>query len=492
MDSNFQTLANALPDVVVVADVTGGVHFINNAGRSCLGVPSGTRAGRWIDHVQAGHRANMSALISDVIGDGVARDITVRLIHLQTGDILSMPCRVCRIVASEADTRPAVLLVARAQDNDAIARLAEMFAGVVGHDLRNPLNAMLTGAHVAMKPSHDEPTTAALQGIISSGHRMQRMIDQLLDLSLIRAGGGLTLDASPADLREIMQHVLVEVTAADLRSDVRLAVRGDTHGEWDATRLAQCMTNVIANAIQHGAPDHPIDLTVDGTVASTVMVAVHNAGMIAADALPILFNPFRIVHPKRAKTRALGFGLYISRQIARAHGGEIEVSSDADAGTTFRISLARHPVETPRPASSGVGEDEMAILGLMATTPKATSVTAQLFGAVPLHERAPQEYWQLFDRYAKLLDVALDHQTYRIDGVELSQELRTIADLLGGFGAGAREVAQLHARALRQKTHGVSVTKAQAFTAEGRLVSFELMGHLLSFYRRRSGAAERT
>jgi hypothetical protein len=129
----------------------------------------------------------------------------------------------------------------------------------------------------------------------------------------------------------------------------------------------------------------------------------------------------------------------------------------------------------------------MAILEMLSTAPKATSVTAQLFGVVALHERAPQEYWRLFERYARLLDLALDHQTYKMDGQQLSDELREIAEQLGRLGAGAREVAELHARALRQKTRTATVVKSQAFTAEGRLVSFELMGHLLSFYRRRSG-----
>ena len=75
----------------------------------------------------------------------------------------------------------------------------------------------------------------------------------------------------------------------------------------------------------------------------------------------------------------------------------------------------------------------------------------------------------------------------RSESANVSEELRAIAEQLGTLGAGAREVAELHARALKQRTRNATVAKAQAFTAEGRLVSFELMGHLLSFYRRRSG-----
>jgi hypothetical protein len=144
-------------------------------------------------------------------------------------------------------------------------------------------------------------------------------------------------------------------------------------------------------------------------------------------------------------------------------------------------------VPAPRaPTSASETNQAPAIEALTATAPPM-SITAQLFGAPPLHERAPHEYWPLFERYTRLLEAALDHHTYR--GIEhnISAELQAIAEQLGRLGAGAREVADLHARALRQKTRDASAGKAQALTSEGRIVSFELMGHLLSFYRRRAG-----
>jgi hypothetical protein len=132
---------------------------------------------------------------------------------------------------------------------------------------------------------------------------------------------------------------------------------------------------------------------------------------------------------------------------------------------------------------------EVAALELLSAHPAGTSVTAQLLGVVPLHQRAPREYWDLFERYVHLLDLALDRHAYKtgVDGA--STELRAIAERLGSLDAGAREVADLHARALRQKIRTATMTKAQAYTAEGRLVAFELMGHLVSFYRRRGGVA---
>jgi hypothetical protein len=88
-----------------------------------------------------------------------------------------------------------------------------------------------------------------------------------------------------------------------------------------------------------------------------------------------------------------------------------------------------------------------------------------------------------------VLDAALDRTTYRNASVDFSAELRQMADQLSDLGAGAREVAELHGRALRHRTRATTFAKAQAYTTEGRLVSFELMGHLLSAYRRRAGVA---
>lgn len=131
---------------------------------------------------------------------------------------------------------------------------------------------------------------------------------------------------------------------------------------------------------------------------------------------------------------------------------------------------------------------EVAAMERLSAPPQSSSVTAHLLGVAPLHQRAPREYWQVFERYAHLLDLALDRHAYKtaVDGA--SNELRAIADQLGSLDAGAREVADLHARALRQKIRAAPMAKAQAYTAEGRLVAFELMGHLLSYYRRGTAA----
>lgn len=133
---------------------------------------------------------------------------------------------------------------------------------------------------------------------------------------------------------------------------------------------------------------------------------------------------------------------------------------------------------------------EVAAFDALAAAP-TTAVTTKVLGVAPLSLRAPSEYWPLFERYARVLDHSLDRHTYRDPAAGASEELRAIAEGLGALEAGAREIADLHARALRQKTRTATFHKAEAYTAEGRLIAFELMGHLVSYYRRRASVNSR-
>jgi hypothetical protein len=153
---------------------------------------------------------------------------------------------------------------------------------------------------------------------------------------------------------------------------------------------------------------------------------------------------------------------------------------------TMRDGSQRKRDDDAHQGTNEEGEKEMAALERLSAPAASTSVTAELFGVVPLEERAPTQYWSLVERYAKLLDASLERQVFKGGGDDLTGELRAIADQLGAIRASAREVAQLHARALGRKMRGMSPQKTQALIAEGRLLAFELMGYLLSFYRRRS------
>ena len=224
-------------------------------------------------------------------------------------------------------------------------RLNEMFLAALSHDLRNPLNAIMAGAGV-LAQGDEEPTASMARRILSSGSRMATMIDQLLDLARARVGGGFTVVPAPADLLAIVQRVVAEHQAGGGDTVITTESRGDCRGVWDETRLAQVMSNLLSNAIEHGVPSDVVAVRLDGTQPGSVTVSVSNRGVIRHDLLATLFEPFR--SGRHTGRSGLGLGLYIVHQIVQAHLGTIEArSSELDAMTTFEFRLPRRTVSEP-------------------------------------------------------------------------------------------------------------------------------------------------
>jgi signal transduction histidine kinase len=221
-------------------------------------------------------------------------------------------------------------------------RYNEMFAGMLGHDLRNPLSAITTGANYIARLNASQKTTKAASRILSSAERMARMIDQLLDFTRIRVGGGLALAPSRFDLEELLCKVKDELEAANPERSIDVDVDGNATGEWDHDRLLQVFSNLVGNALHHGRSDHPVRVRCQGRKPQHLSVTVHNGGAVPPEVLPVLFEPFR-GNARYQRTRGLGLGLFITQQIVAAHGGTIAVTSDETTGTTFRLTLPRRP-----------------------------------------------------------------------------------------------------------------------------------------------------
>ena len=155
------------------------------------------------------------------------------------------------------------------------------------------------------------------------------------------------------DLKRLCQEVVDETRAAHPTRAVRFESHGDLTGDWDAARLRQLVSNLLGNAVQHGAG--PVDVSASGQGAD-VRLAIRNEGPpIPRDALPTIFDPLvRGSSPERQKQRrpgSIGLGLYIAREVATAHGGTIGVTSSADAGTIFTVRLPRRRgCAAPKPA----------------------------------------------------------------------------------------------------------------------------------------------
>ncbi len=496
LDPGLAALAHASSEIVCIVSASEQLLLINRAGRAALGFAddAGDAAadGPLAAYLAAGDRAAASDVLSDVLRSGQSRVQTLHFARRDSGALTPIACTIARLPVRGERCACAAIVGHLAPGPDAWrereaahdaaerARLMELLIGVVGHDLRNPLNAIITCAHFVAKQSEVPGARALMARIIGSGQRMQRMIEQLLDFTRVRAGG-IPLRTAAADFRAIVEAAAGEIRVTHPGCPIAIETQGDPTGVWDPDRAAQLVSNLLGNAAAHG--EGGVRVAIDGTRAGEIRVTFSNGGAIPPEILPLLFNPFRVVHQRGEGSGGLGLGLYVTRQIALAHGGDVRASSDA-TGTRVEVRLPRRPGAGPQADEPGA---EIHALERLAAPPVNTSVTAQLFGAAPLHERVPQIYWEMFERYGRALDAALEHQTYKRVAGDFSGDLRTLAEQLADLGAGAREVAELHSRALRQRMRSGTFARAQAYTAEGRLVSFELMGHLLSAYRRRAG-----
>jgi PAS domain S-box-containing protein len=238
------------------------------------------------------------------------------------------------------------------------ARFRERFIGILGHDLRNPLNAIsLSARAMRRRTPHNSNQQQLAQRIEASAARMGTMISDILDLTRARLSGGIPLNLAQANLATLCRQVVEELSAAWPDRYIAFDVDGRADGVWDADRLAQVVSNLVGNALEHGAQDAPVMLRCEEQ-DTWLVLEVHNPGSpIPAPQLATLFDPFRQAGTAREKGRrrgGLGLGLFIVREIVQAHGGSVHVSSSERDGTTFTVSLprdarlARAPVNTTR------------------------------------------------------------------------------------------------------------------------------------------------
>jgi two-component system, sensor histidine kinase and response regulator len=221
-------------------------------------------------------------------------------------------------------------------------RLNELFTAVLGHDLRNPLSAILNSATLLERISKEDAVKQTATRMIGSGRRMSRMIDDMLDLTRARLGGGIPLRCKETDFAQIVQRVIQEHQVVFQEGRINTRQQGDLSGCWDADRLAQVTSNLIGNAFEHGESQDPVEIALDGTHADFVRLSVTNTGVVPQDVLPRLFDPFRGGQRHLGRSDGLGLGLYIVQQIVLAHGGRVDLRTD-ERRTTFLVDVPRRP-----------------------------------------------------------------------------------------------------------------------------------------------------
>jgi sigma-B regulation protein RsbU (phosphoserine phosphatase) len=219
------------------------------------------------------------------------------------------------------------------------AELREQFIAVLGHDLRNPLASLSSGARLMLKAKTPEDAVKIEAMMQNSVVRMARMIDSVMDFARGRLGGGLTLNAAIYALEPVLDQVVAELASAHPDRMIDTQFELETPVVCDAPRIGQLFSNLLGNAVTHGAPDAPIRVHA-AAGNGTFELSVANAGKpISEEAMKHLFQPF-YRGTVRPSMQGLGLGLYIASEIAKAHGGTLEVASSAtETRFTFRMPL---------------------------------------------------------------------------------------------------------------------------------------------------------
>ena len=232
----------------------------------------------------------------------------------------------------------------------------DLFLGVLGHDLRGPLSTIAGAATVELRKWPGDVRHAPV--VLRSVAQMKALLNDLMEFTTHRLGKGLRISPSHMQLDQFTRNTLDEIDAISSERELILQSDGDLSGEWDPRRLHQALSNLVFNALKYGFPSSPVWVALDGT-GDDVLLTVRNTGKpIAASLLPKLFDPL-VRDDSREESEAtdsgaqvaganLGLGLYVVREIATAHGGSIEVTSNA-GGTEFTLRLPRYSVATEHP-----------------------------------------------------------------------------------------------------------------------------------------------
>lgn len=229
-----------------------------------------------------------------------------------------------------------------------LGEIREQFIAVLGHDLRNPLQAMIASAELLERQSSEPKTLRGAQRILSSGRRAAQLVDDILDFARDRLGSGIVLKkVVPVDLATLLLQVVTEIQVVNPSRIISADIGTLAHVECDPPRIAQLLSNLLANAISHGGAAAKVSVLAQEqsrfdeqcNAMRYFVLSVTNGGEpIPTTTLSHLFKPYW--RPAGAVPGAgLGLGLYIVKQIAQAHGGDMQVSSTLEQGTTFTFTM---------------------------------------------------------------------------------------------------------------------------------------------------------
>lgn len=221
-----------------------------------------------------------------------------------------------------------------------VDRARDLLLGVFGHDLRNPLNSICLTADHLQSLNAGVAVSAAASRLIKSGTRMKALLDDLTDFNRTRLGLGISVVRSDVDLGQIFPEQVQQIAASYPGREIDFQLNGNARGRWDAGRLDQVLSNLVLNALRYGDAEGPVRVRLSGLENEVVFTVMNLGAKIESDVLSQLFEPLKRGTDRSDKDGGLGLGLYICREIVRAHGGLI-VADSTDAGTPSTVRLPR-------------------------------------------------------------------------------------------------------------------------------------------------------
>jgi signal transduction histidine kinase len=362
----FTQLARLLPEPLLLVSLEGVLVACNAAAAALLGQPAASLPGRPLTEWVVDPPEQLLGLLRRA-----ARSLEplpgALLLQLASGQRVRRSCHGARLEPGgaalvllrltpeaggastfglltqkvEALTREVELRRQREEELRRAQELQEQLIGIVSHDVRSPLSAILMSTRQLQGFALDERSSKVVERIERGGRRVEQVVRLLLDFTQARLGRGIPIHPQPVNLRELCARVADELKATHPARAVE--VRGTcAWTEADPERLFQVLVNLVGNAFKYGAPDRPVTMTTRA-LDDTLQVEVHNEGEpIPESLLPRLFEPFsRGSQTAETIKVSLGLGLYIVKQLMLAHEGTVEVHSTREAGTTFTLRLPR-------------------------------------------------------------------------------------------------------------------------------------------------------
>jgi signal transduction histidine kinase len=235
-----------------------------------------------------------------------------------------------------------------------VERARNLLLGMLGHDMRSPLNTILTTASYLAALNAGQQVSEASARLINSGASMQALLDDLVDFNRTKLGLGLKVVPSEVDLKAVVAGELEQLRGAHPSRTIELEASGDTRGRWDGARVQQILRNLVSNAVKYGCRDTPVHVALRGMQAEVRLEVTNTGPAIESAVISQIFDPLRRASADADSQDAaggLGLGLYIVREIAAAHGGDVEVRFDGGE-TKFAVRLPRRNLDS---ASDGSG-----------------------------------------------------------------------------------------------------------------------------------------